>query len=128
MTSENSVEKACGQILFSLKMSKLNYMVKETPYSAYITIRKKFVKSFQPDSDTSPKLDQNQSMVKLKRDFEILQKKNTGLLTDIAHFKYESEEFEVKVNALEKINAELEFKLERLDETFESSKKELEIF
>ena len=103
-------------------------MVKETPFSAYITIRKKFVKSFQPDSDTSPKLDQNQSMVKLKRDFEILQKKNTGLLTDIAHFKYESEEFEVKVNALEKINAELEFKLERLDETFESSKKELEIF
>ena len=40
-----SVEMACGQILFSLKTSKLNYMVKETPFSAYVTIRKKFVKN-----------------------------------------------------------------------------------
>ena len=41
MTGENSsAEFACGQILFTLKHSKLNYIVKETPYSAYITINK----------------------------------------------------------------------------------------
>ena len=45
MVGEMSVEKACGQILFCLKMSNLNYMVKETPFSAYVTIRKKFVKN-----------------------------------------------------------------------------------
>ena len=39
-----SAQFACGQILFCLKNSNLNYLVKETPYSAYITIRKKFVK------------------------------------------------------------------------------------
>ena len=28
-------------------MSKLNYVVKETPYSAYVTIRKKFILSHE---------------------------------------------------------------------------------
>ena len=40
-----SAEYACGQLLFHLKHSKLNYLLKETPYSAYITIRKKLLKS-----------------------------------------------------------------------------------
>ena len=44
MVGEFSAQYACGQILFSLKNSNLNYVVKETPYSAYITIRKKFIK------------------------------------------------------------------------------------
>ena len=44
MTVKNSPDFACGQILFSLKMSKLNYLVNETPYSMYVTVRKKFLK------------------------------------------------------------------------------------
>ena len=44
MAGKNSPDFACGQILFSLKMSKLNYLVNETPYSVYITIRKKFMR------------------------------------------------------------------------------------
>ena len=44
MVGESSAQYACGQILFGLKNSNLNYVVKETPYSAYITIRKKFIK------------------------------------------------------------------------------------
>ena len=44
MNGEKSPEFACGQIMYSLKMSKLNYLVKETPYSVYLTIRKKFVR------------------------------------------------------------------------------------
>ena len=34
----------CNQILKVVKDSRLNYLVNETPYSAHITIRKKFVK------------------------------------------------------------------------------------
>ena len=34
-----------GQVMICLRMSKLDYLVNETPYSAYVTIRKKFVKS-----------------------------------------------------------------------------------
>ena len=43
MTSEISAEFSCGQILFTLKQSKLNYVVRETPFSAHITISKKFI-------------------------------------------------------------------------------------
>ena len=46
MTGKNSPEYHCGQILYFLKMSKLDYMLKETPYSAYINIRKKFIKNY----------------------------------------------------------------------------------
>jgi hypothetical protein len=47
MSGDSSPHNACGQILFSLRMSKLNYVVKETPYSAYVTIRKKFIQSHE---------------------------------------------------------------------------------
>ena len=57
MTGENSsAEFACGQILFTFKHSKLNYIVKETPYSAYITIRKKLLTASvreAPEDETS---------------------------------------------------------------------------
>ena len=36
MVSDSSPHNVCGQILFSLKMSKLNYVVKETRFSAYV--------------------------------------------------------------------------------------------
>ena len=42
--TEESTEYACGKILFNLKSSNLHYLVKETHLSAYITIRKKFIK------------------------------------------------------------------------------------
>ena len=37
-------EYACGQILFNLKNSNLHYLLKETHLSAFITIKKKFIK------------------------------------------------------------------------------------
>ena len=47
MTGKVSVDNAFGQVLICLRMSELNYVVKETPFSAYVTIRKKFVKSVE---------------------------------------------------------------------------------
>ena len=44
MFGEKSPEFVSGKILYCLKTSKLNYVVKETPYSVYITIRKTFIK------------------------------------------------------------------------------------
>ena len=44
MSGVMSPEFACGQVLFSIKMSKLNYLVQETPCSIHVTLRKKFVK------------------------------------------------------------------------------------
>ena len=75
MVGENSAEMACGQVLFSLKMSNLNYMVKETPFSAYVTIRKKFVKSAKTECETPIKCDASDTIKKLKNDCELVQKK-----------------------------------------------------
>ena len=41
MTVKNSPGFACGQVLYSLKMSRLNYLLQETPFSINITIRTK---------------------------------------------------------------------------------------
>ena len=97
MAGENHEERACGQILFGLKMSNLNYMVKETPFSAYITIRKKFLKSYQPEFATPVTSDQKDDNTKLETDLKQAQK----------------------------MNAELELKLEKSHDKSESLKKEL---
>ena len=41
------LELACETVLLSLKVSRLALSVQETPYSCYITIRKKFVVNYQ---------------------------------------------------------------------------------
>ena len=43
MSSDLLAHTVCEQLLSILKTSKLNYLVKETPYSAFVTIRKRFV-------------------------------------------------------------------------------------
>ena len=88
MTGEESADKACWQVLICLKMSKLNYMVKETPFSAYVTIRKKFLQSYQIGAEEPMRVDQSESVNKLKSDLEQVNKKNKGLLTDITLYKY----------------------------------------
>ena len=39
-----SADNALGQVLICLRMSNLNFVAKETPFSTYITIRKKLIK------------------------------------------------------------------------------------
>ena len=45
MVGPVKAENVFGQVMICLRMSKLDYLVKEMPYSAYATIRKKFIKS-----------------------------------------------------------------------------------
>ena len=47
MVGKVSAQNAFGQVLICLRLSKLNYTVKETPYSGYLTIRKTFVKEME---------------------------------------------------------------------------------
>ena len=49
MANNVKAHKVCEDLLSILKSSKLNYLVKETPYSAFVTIRKRFLK----DTDIS---------------------------------------------------------------------------
>ena len=96
MAGDSSPHNACGQILFSLKMTKLNYVVKETPFSAYITIRKKFIQSsFVPDVAIEKVTAAENELISLKE-------KNRYLETKLALITFELEETQVKNEALEK--------------------------
>ena len=91
MASEKSPDFVCGQILFSLKMSKLNYLVNETPYSAYITIRKKFIKNNDESQDNLAYTNKNDEESELLR----LKDRNKDLETRLAIAKVEFEESEL---------------------------------
>ena len=43
----------CMNILEEIRSSNLNFEISETPYSAYISLRKRFVKEFVPNSKSS---------------------------------------------------------------------------
>ena len=100
MAVESSPEFACGQIMFGIKMSKLNYMVKETPYSVYVTIRKRFmreqVESYNRDNNSRPFLDTIKSSDK---DTELINVKqwNKDIETRLALAVVEHEELELKL-------------------------------
>ena len=68
---------------------------------SFITIRKKFVKSYQPECVTPVTSDQKDDIKNLETDLKQAQKKVNCLLTDIAQQNHVLEEFEVKLNASE---------------------------
>ena len=123
MSSEFSANFACGQILFSLKSSKLNYVVKETPYSAYITIRKKFLKSFeQSETDNiheivnTAKLDEDikDKIKKVEKENVKLKDRNTDAERDLGLLRIEFKESERKNHELLNANTDLDDQIEKL--------------
>ena len=40
--------KACDAVMLAVKTSQLAFVIQETPYSSFVTIRKKFQKGFNP--------------------------------------------------------------------------------
>ena len=80
-----SPEDQCSKVLSEIRSSNLHYLVQESPFSLYITVRKKF-------SKTSPK--------------------NTQTLTSLS---ISSENLEPKVNTLETQNRKLKSELEKKD-------------
>ena len=104
-------------------------MVKETPFSAYVTIRKKFVKNFQIVEtviDNAPKTDNEESLRKLKKENDRLQKKVKGILTENAHLIFDLEELEIKFNAMEKENTVLKIKLDEAEVKIKEVEKDSE--
>ena len=98
MPSQRSPNFACGQILYSLKMSNLNYLLKETPFSAYITIRKKFIR------DTSieklDKLGNDSSPSDLEVEVIALRESKKDLETRIEIAKVDFEERELEKESI----------------------------
>ena len=94
-----------GQVMICLRMSKLDYLVNETPYSAYVTIRKKFLKSVDHEvieerNDTKNKTHDDQKP--LENDENSLKQRIKDLECKCEKLTFEYEEFEVKYQELEK--------------------------
>ena len=91
-------EIACENVLLSLKVSRLTFSVQETPYSCYITIRKKFVKSFQQQQQTemSPVI-----VIENRGDIEDISKENKELKHSLDEKEAEMSEFKETIMILE---------------------------
>ena len=114
MTGEPSPHNACGQILFCLKMSQLNYVVKETPYSAYVTIRKKFIHSVGPVPEAPFTNQHSENLKHAENELAVLKEKNKDLETRIAMATIELEEAETKIQTLDGKIVNLEDRIEEI--------------
>ena len=54
MVTNIRAHNICEKLLTYIKASKLNYLVHETPYSVFITIRKRVIKECQELSGVTP--------------------------------------------------------------------------
>ena len=115
MAGKITAENALGQVLICLRMSNLNYIVKETPYSAYVTIRKKFVESI--DVEVFERQNVKQSVENENYD---LKQRVKFLGTECAMLKFEKEEIEIKCETLEREKISLE---EQIEEEYTRNRK-----
>ena len=114
MASKKTPENTLGQLLICLRMSELHYVVKETPYSAFVTIRKKFVKSSNKDVHENENVvkDINDNSKELERENCQQKQKVKELEKECAMLQFEKEELEIKLEAVEKQNITLEDQIE----------------
>ena len=116
MSSDVRAHRVCEEYLTILRRSKLNYMVKETPYSAYITIRKKFVKDCNDLSNVTFAGDANKDNLNIENCF--LKQRCKDLEDQIKHLEVESEEVHSKLKPLdkeiEKLTADSELNLKKV--------------
>ena len=91
MTGKVCAGNVFGQVLISLRMSRLDFLVTETLYAAYVTIRKKFMKSVNVQvnviDSSSNTLEENSRMENSR-----LKEKLKDLQTECALTKFENEE------------------------------------
>ena len=117
MVGPAKADNVFGQVMICLRMSKLDYLVNETPYSAYVTIRKKFLKSVDHEVIDEGHVDKSNTLdnqKQLENENCALKRKVKDLESACNKLKFEYEEIEVKYEDLEKENNSLEDKLANL--------------
>ena len=115
MVGFGRAENVFGQVLICLRMSKLDYMIKETPYSAYVTIRNFFVKSIKEEMVELGRCNDKERLEDgndIKKENAFLKDKIGDLEKDLATLKVENEEMEIKASIAEKDKLSLEDDIE----------------
>ena len=118
----NSKANFVCRVIRVIKESNLNYLVNETPYSAFITIRKKFLKNREVHeaSENIPIGDDmvlsdvrlRQENINLRQRFTELERDKCQLKMNIEELEVKNEALGVKVNDLESDNSSLSIRLE----------------
>jgi hypothetical protein len=90
----NPAHYTCSKLLDAIKSSQLDFLLQETPYSVFLTIRKKYIKSFEPAS--KEELFEHESVI------EDLKQENENLRNAAKEITIENEANKNKVAILEK--------------------------
>ena len=114
MVGKVSAENALGQVLICVRMSKLNFIVKETPYSLYLTIRKKFVKDVDSDVTENENVWNERENMRNVDTVQNLQQKISDLSIRYGLLEFQKEELEVKYEALDKAKINMEDQIEEV--------------
>ena len=64
--------ETCEKLLRCIKQSQLDFLLQETPYSAFITVRKRFVKNFNAPSATHGTVESDKVIEDLRSENEKL--------------------------------------------------------
>ena len=122
MVGPSRAENVFGQMLICLRMSRLDYMVKETPYSAYVTIRKKFskaVKDEQMEFDTALNENAIDEVKNVKNENIFLRQKIEDLEKECSNLRIDKEEMDLKIIVIEKDKLSL---VDEVEEAFSQCK------
>ena len=104
MATSISANYICDQIIQEIRSSQLNFVISETPYSAQISLRKKFLKEFNPGKTVQGNLATQQNYLE-------------EALDNIEKFKVQSESDRDTIAILEtkvqKAEADLYYSIEK---------------
>ena len=73
-------QEACDKILKEIRTSNLHFMVQESPYSIYLTLRKRFFKNTKVKTGKVPESEAETELLKAaleKKEKELIEAKNT---------------------------------------------------
>ena len=137
MVATKVLQAACEQVLQSVRGTQLNFEIRETPYSIFLTLRKSFTRNFQQqiqESSTADltsiqkeKLDSSlknleYQLAALRTESESLSAENSRLSSSNTNIKisYEdevshSEELKYKIELLKSANENFQFKYIKKD-------------
>ena len=104
-----SPQKKSDDILQCVRSSNLHFSIQETPFSVYITLRKKFIRG-------SLEVESNEGHVEdeiLKAELSEVKKKCEDLIQIKEELNYDVEQKDNEYNHLEIFTNELSFKLEK---------------
>ena len=101
----------CEQLLNSIKVSKLNYLVNETPYSAFITFRKKFTKDVEDLPNVTLVLEDKRNLDDVKKENATIKSKCRNLETELKVVTNHNSELKINLHNHVEENVKINQKL-----------------